>query len=240
MISPTPYIIAILGNSDSGKDTLAKYLELSLEIYGRFSDSVKFSAPMKDYLEKSWGLHEGALNNKAFRASVVPTVAPDSPIMTWDDLMVRAFKHWRLVHPEIVLYPSFHKIRKGLHQSKNVILTDLRSPQEAQAVLQLAYDYPLALVHIRSAWEVAKASDVHLMENLETLKKFATVSWEMESRNHTNTAYDAKAYAKLLHSIDEPGSRIQQSWLEVCKSHQEESLGVWKSGDSQENLSELY
>lgn len=187
MINHSPTIFAILGNSNSGKDTYDRFLRQALGSKGQIPTSVKFSQPMKDYLETAWRLPPGSLNDKGFRNSLVPQLLPSSPMMTWNDLMVRAFTHWREVHPEIVLANTFNLIVEALESGAHVTLTDLRTPEEVEAIsLLVDQGYPLVLVRLWSAWEVAKPSDKHLVDNVNKLLKLSS-----RTQYHESVSYEA-------------------------------------------------
>jgi hypothetical protein len=158
----TGRIICLLGKSRAGKDTFAGLLEK--ELYTPLVTRPKFAAPMKTVLEYLYDLPENSLEDQEVRKSKVPGLDK-----TYLDIMVAAYHNWRAVDPYIVLRKTLKTIKDKLTNGYTVILTDLRSPEEALEINKLSHQYPLHLGIVSRAEAVGMPSDESLPDNISTL-----------------------------------------------------------------------
>lgn len=162
----TGRIICLLGKSRAGKDTFAGLLEH--ELYFPLVARIKFAAPMKYALEYLYDLEDGALEDQEVRKSKVPGLD-----VTYLDLMVAAYHNWRAVDPYIVLRKTLRRIETCLAEGYTVILTDLRSPEEALELNRIAHKCPLHLGILSRAEAANVTSDESLPDNISTLMAMA-------------------------------------------------------------------
>lgn len=156
----TGRIICLLGKSRAGKDSFASLLAEGTHNVSR----PKFSEPMKHCLEYLYDLPPGALEDPEVRGSKVPGLDK-----TYLDVMVGAYYSWRQTDPYIVLRKVLKHIERLLELGDTVILTDLRSPEEALEIKKLSQRYPLHLAILHRKEAIARPSDESLTENISAL-----------------------------------------------------------------------
>ena len=170
--------LVILGLSDAGKSTLARGLVgLGQELFPRTPPQiVKFSAPMKRFLESSFHLPEGYLETDKGRSALSLAGPPGD---TWLDVMVRSAHHFRAVHPGISIAPTIRKLADLEKAKAPAIIDDCRYPNEVEALLEFGGN--LRFVLVARPGQVARPSDEHLSENLAKI-----VSYGYEVPRYTN------------------------------------------------------
>lgn len=186
------YIIAVLGYSDSGKDSVATMLN---KVLG--ARNIKWSAPMKHMLEYVYNLPEGILEDKTFRSTLVPG-HPDS--ITWSELMVRCFEYFPKIDPHMMLQRVRLDIKTCLQNSTPVVLTDTRNLTEVHHICQLSAITPLYTVALSRDEAKMKPSDRGLNRNLSELVTFSRMSFHI---NNNGSLEDLQATVnKLITKIE--------------------------------------
>lgn len=152
--SNEPYLFLVVGNSGSGKDTVADVLP---------AINVKFAAPGKRALEQIYGLTSGFLDDRALRQQV----APHSGGKTYLDVLIDLWEHRsKIIGPDLFPQQVAKKIGGYLENSLNVVVTDLRSKEE----LQVIYDAGATIVVIQLNGGTPLKSDNYLPEALRALE----------------------------------------------------------------------
>lgn len=151
-------VLVILGYSRVGKDTAAKEL---LKLAVNPLVNTKFSKPMKVVLEYLYSLPPGALNRDYYRNLEVPSMTDGT---TYLDLMVKSFDVFRGLDKNIMLHLTGPDIRLDLDYHKSVMLTDLRTHEEADLVARLASRNPVYLLRIHRPGVTPKESDRYVDE----------------------------------------------------------------------------
>lgn len=155
-------ILIITGKSDAGKDTIATILQ---EINGEIVN-VKFSYPMKKMLAYVYSVDVGQFEDKERRMEKVP-----GEDFTYADLMTRAFKHFRAIDDKMMIRKVIHNVEKNV--STGVVITDMRTPSEVEAVLNLG----IPITHIALDADVpGKDADYYLEYNRATLNRSPLVT----------------------------------------------------------------
>lgn len=154
-------VLVILGYSRVGKDTAAKEF---LRVAKNPLVNTKFSGPMKVVLEYLYSLPPGALNKDYYRDLEVPGLKDGT---TYLDLMVKSFDSFRGLDKNIMLHRTGPDIRLDLDYHKSVMLTDLRTQEEADLVARLASRNPIYLLRLYRDGSKPKDSDRYV-DDLET------------------------------------------------------------------------
>lgn len=162
-------LILVMGNSDAGKDTVAEMLEACNP--PETLAHVKWSQPMKYWLENIYQIPRGSLNDKSFRQGIA------YGNVTWNDLMVLAYIHLRAIDPLIMVRQVKtrlnHLINRG---TEYVVMTDTRTREEVECIMSLMI--PVHVLSVRGRGK-AKPSDDQLTDNLLQLlpwsKSFQTI-----------------------------------------------------------------
>lgn len=162
-------IVIVLGNSNSGKDTVTNYI---LENYNYFL-RVSFTRPLKEIIEYANNLPKGALDSPEYKNKRIKTIQGNELELTHLDQLVNAF-HYLIksneVDSELFIKYALRKISE-YHQDNNagVILSDLRSPYEAQGIIHYAKttDKPIYILHITNPKEKTLSSDEFLQVNIK-------------------------------------------------------------------------
>lgn len=189
----TPKILVIMGYSRVGKDSTAKELQA---IAKSPLVNVKFSQPMKAVLEYLYELPSGSLNDNQYRQRVIPGSSDGT---TFLDVMVRSFDSFRSLDKNIMLHRTEPRIESELAQGNSVLLTDLRTHEEAQLVARLASQYPLHLLRIYRLSVTPKESDRYVDELQSYLNSYAnrtTEIWNNRSLPELQTLLGG--YAKTI------------------------------------------
>lgn len=175
------YIVAILGYSRSGKDTIAS------EMTGY---RVKFAGLMKRTFEEWYGLERYALEDEKVRNS-----KPEGSRDTYLKIMVKAFHAWDEIDPLLTIRPTIREIKHILSCKQPVIITDVRKPKEATALVGTGY--PVHVINVKRDIAKAEPSDMFLETNLEYLRRRAA-SYTVVENNKNKDISALRAYAREL------------------------------------------
>lgn len=150
-------ILILLGVSGVGKDTIAnEIVRASPEPW----EIIKFSRQFKETLEVNYGLTPNSLDTVEGKSLINPDTGN-----TFLEALIAAFdfhnSHIPSLHPRLTIA----KIKDKLNQS-NVILTDLRSPYECQAIIENFPTSQTDIIHLKARRGCALASDKHITNNL--------------------------------------------------------------------------
>lgn len=163
-----PSILVILGKTRSGKDTIGEILT-SKSYYRK---RVKMADAMKRFIEKSYVLPYGAMENPEYRNSKLP----DSD-RTYLDLMIEIYTLQPKTDPLFWKRETFKEIKRLLEvEEMSVVLTDLRQPAEVSEVLELAKHHPLIALRVDRDGVPTIVSDEHLEDNWQRIKTIASYS----------------------------------------------------------------
>ena len=163
-----PTLIVVLGKTRSGKDTIGEVI--TSESYYR--KRVKMADQMKRFIEKSYDLPIGAMEDPEYRNSKLP----DSD-RTYLDLMIEIYTLQPKTDPLFWKRETFRQMRQLLEVEKlSVVLTDLRQPSEVTEVLKLAEHYPLIALRVNRDGVPDIVSDESLEENWQRVKNIASYS----------------------------------------------------------------
>lgn len=149
-------VVVVTGVSDSGKDTIGIYLR-DLKQF----PIIKFVEPAKRYVETCMNLPVGFMEDKVLRNQ--PVVCPITGMLedyTYLDILIKMYHERFAACPKMSLPYTGNQISKSW---SSVVLTDLRSPLEAE---YLNVKYADSLLHIRVEGRgEARSSDEHLITN---------------------------------------------------------------------------
>jgi hypothetical protein len=162
-------LIVILGYSNAGKDTLAKFLHSHLEHLGYKSETVKFVQPFKDTLAMYLGVDRELMEDREYRSTVI-TELGCTPL----ELMIRGFTAMPLIHPKLGLYKTKKTISWLIHQGVIPVFTDPRNPEEIRYLRGLADEgHPVISLRVNRPDQLPQESDEYLEVNWINLKRFS-------------------------------------------------------------------
>lgn len=138
-----PTILVLLGWGRSGKDTAASTLMAHRP--DRFQ-VIKFSRPMKDTLERLYGLPPGFLDGPG-RDEPSVVIKEWKPI-TWLEVMNLCFIHFRAIDEHIMFRPTEEAIVKCLEQPRTPIVTDLRTRAEMELLQSIEVGFKVRVLPI--------------------------------------------------------------------------------------------
>jgi hypothetical protein len=183
--------IIVLGNSNSGKDTVFSLLSDRFDVA-----NFKFSSPMKAALEMLYTLPKGALEDKAFRNTLVPHLG-----VTWNDLMIKCWEHWNQVDP----WMGKQKVIKDAIWVEHLpVFTDIRHIMEFAKV---RHSFNPLVIHLVRDEAEAKPSDVNVPIFLEQLDWYWTVKNNGSIEDLKNFLYNHLPNHIDIHVTDEEVSQ---------------------------------
>lgn len=163
-------IIAIVGNSNSGKTTLAKALEALPGV-----KHIRFSYPMKRFLADRYGVTVEFLDSQEGKqARIYPY---DS--LTYGEQMIRMWEASSgdrpLIDPRIWMAESEAEIDEAVsNNGAAVVFSDIRNQREVDVIRRLVKDgHKLHLIHLSREDETPKPSDADLDDYIDQLKEAA-------------------------------------------------------------------
>lgn len=163
-----PTIWVVLGKTRSGKDTIGEVLTSGSYYFKRF----KMADSMKRFIEKSYDLPAGAMEDSEYRNSKIP----DSD-RTYLDLMIEIYTLQPKTDPLFWKRETFRQMRRFLEVEKlSIVCTDLRQPTEVSEVIALAKHYPLIALRVDREGVPDIVSDEHLEDNWQRIKSIASYS----------------------------------------------------------------
>lgn len=146
-----PKAFVIMGLSNCGKTTAARYLEDAWEMPEIYS--IK---PLKQMYEKALGLEDGALDTPEGKSIVTSTGH------SMRDVLVSSFQVHRKVLPELGALMLHQQLAEALTWRTSITITGVRNIEEAHATLSYADYFELHVVYIESPRTLAVASDIYV------------------------------------------------------------------------------
>jgi hypothetical protein len=179
---PTIYIV--MGNSGSGKDTVAALIQAQKPT----AEIVKFAAPGKRALEFMLRVPEGLLDDRVVRSKV----APNCQGRTYLEVLIDFWKHRELViGVELFTSQTMELVQDILDAKKDVIITDCRNLDEGQAIYDLVETegYQLVVLWVYRPDNIPMSSDVNQVDIFDTLLEVSDDSYLI----HNNGTIDKLA-----------------------------------------------
>jgi len=160
-------IIAITGLTNSGKSTVADYLQ---EVYGIPNTSpIK---PLKAFLENIYGLKAGELDDQDVKAET-----PEDSTCTYQQMLVDCFHFWRVRDSNFGAKMLASEIeRLFLNEgARTISIQSIRNLEEVKtiAAMVVLHDAELSFINISGNREREESSDINLAEIDDTLMQIS-------------------------------------------------------------------
>lgn len=141
-----PRLVAFTGLSRSGKDTAAKaFVENGFRSYN-------MARPMKETIERLYGLPDGAMEDDYYRKAFVPR----GGTKTYLDMMVELADKWRTIDPYCMVTPVERHLRSF---PVDTVMTGIRFLEEVEMLYSLQDVYQVYLAHCERPGVKALPSD---------------------------------------------------------------------------------
>ncbi len=128
----TKHVVVLFGASGSGKDTIAGWLEKEKGFLQR-----KFARPMKEFVEKCYGLRPFTLDTPEGKAQLLP-----ESDKTFGDLLVGAYHFWQQFDDAMTARMVARDIEElTISTPWNVVLSDVRKPCEAMMLRDMVWEF---------------------------------------------------------------------------------------------------
>jgi hypothetical protein len=160
-------IIAITGLTNSGKSTVADYLQ---EVYGIPNTSpIK---PLKAFLENVYGLKVGELDDQAVKAEI-----PEEANCSFQDMLVDCFHFWRVRDSNFAAKMLASEIeRLFLNEgARSISIQSIRNFEEVKTIAAMValHDAELSFINVTGNREREETSDINLAEIEDTLMQIS-------------------------------------------------------------------
>lgn len=129
-----PRLVAFIGLSRSGKDTAAKVFK------DNCFHSYNMARPMKETIERLYGLPDGAMEDDFYRKAFVPR----GGTKTYLDMMVELADKWRSIDPYCMVTPVERHLRGT---PADTVMTGIRFLEEVELLHSLQDMYQVSLAY---------------------------------------------------------------------------------------------
>lgn len=172
----------VMGMSGAGKDTVGEWL-----LKEPRSKLVKFAAPGKRVLEFMMRIPEGSLDNRAFRMSIAPNCQGRTYLQVLIDFYIHKEK---VIGKDLFTNQTMEVILEHVASFRDIIITDLRSWDECEAILSIAEDVELNVIWVYRKGGKMLESDKLQWTAFTELKKVALHSFTLSNDGTKQELYD--------------------------------------------------